>query len=140
MKEISKVASLSRIYTNHSVRATAITLWSDAQVPSRHIMAISAHRREAILRNYNARPSGEQLRACSNILFGALSGRPQQSQEPSFPNAVTSSSNPLAPVNPTQDFHSQTTAQQFVNYQPQALSSLFSNYHVNNLQVFTFRS
>ena len=97
MKEISKLASLSRIYTNHSVRATAITLWSDAQVPSRHIMAISGHCSEASLKNYNTRPSSQQLRACSDILSGALSGRPQLSQEPSFSNAVASSSNPLAP-------------------------------------------
>ena len=34
MKDLSKVASLSKIYTNHSVRASAITLWSDARVPS----------------------------------------------------------------------------------------------------------
>ena len=136
MKEISKLASLSRIYTNHSVRATAITLWSNAQVPSRHIMAISGHRSEASLKNYNARPSSQQLRACSDILSGALSGRPQLSQEPSFSNAVAIPSNPLAPVKSTQVFHSQTTAQQFVKYQPQALSSLFSNCHVNNVQVF----
>jgi len=84
MKEISKLASLSNIYSNHSVRATAITLWSDRKVPWRHIMAISGHRSEASLRNYNARPSSEQLRACSDILSGALSGRPQQSQQPSF--------------------------------------------------------
>ena len=30
MKILSKAANLSKIYTNHSVRATAITLWSDA--------------------------------------------------------------------------------------------------------------
>ena len=41
MEGLSNLASLSKIYTNHSVRATAITLWSDAQVPSRHIIAIS---------------------------------------------------------------------------------------------------
>ncbi|KAL9952834.1 hypothetical protein ACROYT_G040147 [Oculina patagonica] len=40
MEEISTLTGLSRVYTNHSVRATAITLWSNAQVPSRHIMAI----------------------------------------------------------------------------------------------------
>ena len=134
MKEISKLASLSKIYTNHSVRATAITLWSDRQVPSRHIMAISGHRSEASLRNYNARPSSEQLRACSDILSSALSGRPQQSQQPRFPDAVTSS-NLLVPMNSTV-VHSRNTAQQFVKYQPQALSSLFSNCHVNNVQVF----
>ena len=134
MKEISKLASLSKIYTNHSVRATAITLWSDRQVPSRHIMAISGHRSEASLRNYNARPSSEQLRACSDILSSALSGRPQQSQQPRFPDAVTSS-NLLVPMNSTV-VHSRNTAKQFVKYQPQALSSLFSNCHVNNVQVF----
>ena len=133
-KEISKLASLSKIYTNHSVRATAITLWSDRQVPSRHIMAISGHRSEASLRNYNARPSSEQLRACSDILSSTLSGRPQQSQQPRFPDAVTSS-NLLVPMNSTV-VHSRNTAQQFVKYQPQALSSLFSNCHVNNVQVF----
>ena len=61
MKEISKLASLSKIYTNHSVRAIAITLLSDRQVPSRHTMAISGHCSEASLKNYNARPSSEQL-------------------------------------------------------------------------------
>ena len=36
MKEISSGAELSRIYTNHSVYATCITLLSKANVPSRH--------------------------------------------------------------------------------------------------------
>ena len=133
MKEISKLASLSRIYTNHSVRATAITLWSDAQVPSRHIMAISGHRSEASLKSYNTRPSSEQLRACSDILSGAMSGGPRQ---PNSPNAVTSSGNPLAAVNSAVVHSQNNTAQQFVKYQPQALSSLFSNCQVNNIQVF----
>ena len=38
MKEISQAAQLSRVYTNHSVRATAITLWSNA--------GVSGHRNE----------------------------------------------------------------------------------------------
>ena len=98
MREISKLASLSRIFTNHSVRATEITLWSNAQVPSRHIMAISGHRSETSLRNYNTRPSSEQLRACSDILSGTLNGRPSQS---SSSNAAFSSESPPAAVNST---------------------------------------
>ena len=133
MKEISKLASLSRIYTNHSVRATAITLWSDAQVPSRHIMAISDHRSEASLKSYNTRPSSEQLRAYSDIFSGVMSGGPRQ---PNSPNAVTSSGNPLAVVNSTVVHSQNNTARQFVKYQPQVLSSLFSNCQVNNIQVF----
>ena len=76
--------------------------------------------------------------ACSDILSGALSERPQQSQQPSFPNGVNSSSNPLAPVNSTV-VHSQNTAQQIPARQPRAWSSLFSNCHVNSVQIFMSR-
>ena len=47
-------------------------------------LAISSHRNEASLRNYIGCPSNEELRACSDILSGALSGRPHQSEQPSF--------------------------------------------------------
>lgn len=73
MKTISKAAGLSRIYTNHSIRATAITLWSNAGVPNRHIMSISGHRNEQSLAHYNSRPSVSQLQNCSDVLSRALS-------------------------------------------------------------------
>ena len=127
--------SVQNNHTNHSVRAIAITLRSDAQVPSRHIMAISGHRSEASIRNYNARPLSDQIRTCSDILSGALNGMPQESQHPSSPDAATSSNvftmNPIPTV-----VHLRNTTQQIVKYQPQALSSLFSNCQVNNAQVF----
>ncbi|CAH3118418.1 unnamed protein product, partial [Porites lobata] len=40
MKKISKVAGFSTINTNHSIRVTAITLWSNGGVPDRHIMSM----------------------------------------------------------------------------------------------------
>ena len=62
MKTISEEApSLSTVYTNHCVRATAITLWSNAGISNRHIMAISGHRSEQSLVSYNSRPSTTQL-------------------------------------------------------------------------------
>ena len=73
MKEISKEANLSRIYTNHSLRATAITLWANAGLSDREIMAISGHRSEASLRSYHQQPSVNQLRKCSDVLTVALS-------------------------------------------------------------------
>jgi len=72
MKNISEAAALSKVYTNHSVRATAITLWSNAGVPNRHIMAISRHRNEQSLVHYNARPSTSQLYNCSEVLSRSL--------------------------------------------------------------------
>ena len=72
MKEISAEAGLSRTYTNHSVRATAITLWANAGLKDREAMAISGHRNEASLRSYHNQPSVNQLRKCSDVLTVAL--------------------------------------------------------------------
>ena len=47
-------------------------------------MAISGHRSEASLRNCIGCPSSEILKACSEILSDALSGRSHQSQQPIF--------------------------------------------------------
>ena len=80
MKELSKAANLSQLYTNHCIRATAITLWSDAGLSNRHIMTLSGHRNENSLKSYNARPSSQQLQACSNVLSSALN--PQATREP----------------------------------------------------------
>ena len=44
MIKLSKFAKLSEHYTNHSIRATAITLMDDAGLEARHIMRISGHR------------------------------------------------------------------------------------------------
>ncbi|XP_031573720.1 uncharacterized protein LOC116307592 [Actinia tenebrosa] len=72
MKEISLGAGLSKMYTNHCVRATAITLLSDAGVPARHIMRISGHANEQSLASSNRRPSTSQLQNCSEIISHAL--------------------------------------------------------------------
>ena len=61
MKDISAEAELSQKHTNHCVRATAITLWSNAGLANRHIMAISGHRNEQLLRSYNACGVGQGL-------------------------------------------------------------------------------
>ena len=47
-------------------------------------MAISGHHSKASLRNYIGRPSSEKIRACSDILSDALSGKSHQSLQPSF--------------------------------------------------------
>ena len=72
MKNISEAASLSKLYTNHSVRATAITFWSNAGIPNRHIMAISGHRNEQSLAHYSTHPSTSQLHSCSKVLSNSL--------------------------------------------------------------------
>ena len=74
-----------KIHINHM---TYIWCQSDCDHAEVHrgyiIMAISWHRCKTSLKNYNSRPSSEQLRAYSGILCDALSGRPRQSLKPSF--------------------------------------------------------
>ena len=68
MKTISSAAGLSKVYKNHSARATSITLWSNAGSANCHIMAISGHRSEQSLVHYNQRPSTSQLKCSSKVL------------------------------------------------------------------------
>ncbi|PFX17758.1 hypothetical protein AWC38_SpisGene17905 [Stylophora pistillata] len=56
MKSISEEAELSKMSTNNSVRATEITLWSNAGVENCRIMAISGHRSEQSLTLQHAAP------------------------------------------------------------------------------------
>lgn len=52
MKCISKEAELSKIYTNHSIRATAVTILDKCGYEARHIMAVSGHKSESSIRSY----------------------------------------------------------------------------------------
>ena len=68
MREISEEAQLSTIYTNHSVRATAITLWSDAGLENRHIMAYQVTEMSSRLNVTTRVHPSTQLRQSSDIL------------------------------------------------------------------------
>ena len=53
MKCISKQANLSLQYTNHSIRATTITILDRNGYEARHIMAVSGHRNESSIKSYS---------------------------------------------------------------------------------------
>ena len=81
MKEVSKAANLSKVYTNHCVMSTAITLWSNAGLSNCHIMTLSGRRNENSLTSYNAPPSSQQLQVCSNVLSCALNPQAAQAHQ-----------------------------------------------------------
>ncbi|KAK6172689.1 hypothetical protein SNE40_016300 [Patella caerulea] len=70
MKNISKLAELSTIYTNHCVRSTAINLLSYAGVEAREICKLTRHKNEQSLSSYNYDSSSKQKHEYSNILQG----------------------------------------------------------------------
>jgi hypothetical protein len=53
MKNLSKMAELSKIHTNHCLRATCITQLDHMGFASRQIMAVSGHRSETSLKHYS---------------------------------------------------------------------------------------
>ena len=54
--------------TNHSIRATTITVLSAANIESRHIKAITGHQSEASIQSYCDTPTFEQFKTMSNEL------------------------------------------------------------------------
>ena len=69
MVRISEKVGLSQNYTNHSVRATAISKLSANGVEDRHIMAITGHRNAASLTSY-CKPTSSQRAEMAAILDG----------------------------------------------------------------------
>ena len=60
MTDICKNSKLSKSYTPHCLRATAIQAMNDLGFSSRHIIFMSGHRCEASLKSYSRNPSAQQ--------------------------------------------------------------------------------
>lgn len=72
MAEFSRQAKLSKSYTNHCIRATAITALDQAGFEARHIATVSGHRNEASIRSYSRDTSTAQKRKISATLSSLI--------------------------------------------------------------------
>ena len=97
MKNISKDAKLSQVYTNHCIRATTITILDKAGIEARHIMSVSGHRSETSIRSYS-KTGNELKRKMSETLSGSTvqstTGNVSQSSRPH----VSQVSRPVSPA------------------------------------------
>ena len=133
MKEISLGAGLSKTYTNHCVRATAITIWSDAEIPARHIMNISGHASEQSIASYNTRPSVQQLEKCSDILSSALITTERSSEAHRvMTETMTSTTSLCTAATPTTSIELSSAAMSF-NSLP---NTIFNSCNIGNANIY----
>jgi hypothetical protein len=77
MKEISKMAKLATVYTNHSIRATHVTVLDEAGHEARHIMRTTGHKNEASIRSYSHRLSDNKKRDMADTIARSVGMQPQ---------------------------------------------------------------
>lgn len=95
MSEISKKCELSQRYTNHSLRATAMSVLDDAGYQGRHIIRISGHKREESVKSYSHKLTNSRKRTMSDAVRNAIGVVPQNSSSnnsvpPPVPSPVPS--------------------------------------------------
>ena len=83
MQNLSKRCNLSRVYTNHSIRATSVTILDEGNFSSRLIMKISGHRSENSLKSYSHRVKDTKKVELSHALGKALGCTPLDEQQSS---------------------------------------------------------
>ena len=69
--------------TNHSIRATTVTVLSAANYESRHIKAITGHQSEASIESYSNTPTFHQFNAMSNAIIADFVDSGCSSADPS---------------------------------------------------------
>ena len=97
MKRISKEANLSRIYTNHSIRATAVTILDKSGFEVRHIMTVSLHRNESSTRAYS-KTDQTAKRRMSETLTAAVAGNSAPNEDSVRLGSLTAENINLSPL------------------------------------------
>ena len=80
MRVMSSKAKIVPHLTNHCVRATSVTVLSNANMEARHIKYITGHKSEASIQSYSNKPSFEQKVQMSEILCDFITGKENASQ------------------------------------------------------------
>ena len=67
MRFLSENAKLSKIYTNHSIRATVITNLSNSGYEARHIIAVTGHKSESTVKQYATKCPDAKKEKCHTL-------------------------------------------------------------------------
>jgi site-specific recombinase XerD len=101
MKVLSKEAKLSVEYTNHSIRATTITILDRNGYEARHIMSVSGHKSESSLKSYTKTGELTKSRMAGCLSSAIDSSEHHIAETPS--NAINPDMSALATVSENND-------------------------------------
>ena len=124
MATLSRKAGLSQVYTNHCVRASAVTAFHKAEIEGRRICQLTKHKNESSLAHYVSGSSRAQKRECSEILSGSLIGGQPRSSSTLVRHQNSTITNSAA-----------------ANSVHQGMSTLFSlnaSVHIGTLNIFNY--
>ena len=92
MCTMSLIAEINPPLSNHCVRATSVTILSDAKVETQHIKCITGHKSDTSIESYSTKPSFQQKEKMSAILSSFVGGEnfniPHQDQQIGEENSV----------------------------------------------------
>ena len=136
MKTLSVEAKLSTEYTNHSIRATTITILDRNGYEARHIMSVSGHRNESSIKSYSKTSETTKTNMAS-CLMSVTSGdeivaNETVTTELAIPKAVDTSDTSLDIASILTNSQEETILRDF-NYQStmQSTSKQFNFYNCN---------
>ena len=105
LKNMTQRAGIQPYFTNHSLRATTITVLSSVNVETRQIKAVTGHNSEAIIESYCERPTLRQFQHMSSALTSFIHGKentlPEQAASSSS-TSTTSGSTKAVPSTPAE--------------------------------------
>ena len=99
MKTISVEYKLSKVYTNHCIRSTAVSVLDNNNFEARHIMRVSSHKSETSIRSYSRQLTECKQREISHTLTSACAQSTTEIVPVSTEAGQSSSTNlPSSPV------------------------------------------
>ena len=117
MRTMALNAEINPPLSNYCVRATSVTILSDANVETRHIKCITGHKSDTSIESYSTKPSFQQKEKMSAILSSFVGGKnfniPHQDQQIGEANSVdVAQSCPAVPRPPLENLSLSVNVQQ----------------------------
>ena len=121
LKNMTQRAGIQPHFTNHSLRATTVTVLSSVNVETRQIKAVTGHKSDASIESYCERPTLHQFQHMSSALSSFIQGKENTAPTATASSPASESTGIRAPSTP---------AEMIVPTRPTSISSIQNDENV----------